>query len=662
MIQEICVVGGNVILGQKGSKFKNPTAWDCQYTGKCATQGDLSPLSKIPASQHEIQLLNDQNVLTSAPQLKSSQDMIPTLPDMHVSFVHSPVEPVQGKDVHFEAGLLDNIAAIGKNVWISNPYFNRRPDTSNTWMSYPMIPLTDKRLKINTTPDLQIPSLGKPLQPRPIKGIPVHLPQEPIIPSLPILEKPAFPLPSKPQGSVTIHEFQPSFISNNIQPKQFITSKSRISNFQSQSIHPAHLPHSPKILGITNFHSLPLAVMSVPPLSPPLGPPSHTAPQKSLPTPQNINEIPTPNIPGPSPSLKGSLSPSSKSIQLPSLHSLPMAVMAIPQFNPQPGPQTNQVPRQRFQPRPKIVEITIPNRQATRPLRKKVFSSSNLVRVPGISETSLHSQLFAKDLLRHVRGLDQSRFQPGVHTLKFPIFARDNRLRQAATGLHSANTNQGGKIIKKTNVGGTMGSGQVVGGMQTGHATISRSRPNSKTSMGDFFFRMAQMQMSSEDIIQLLRTSRNHQQTLDTILKGYINLQNNARITKIFNESYRAKLLQLIRFYQYLQPGSNNQERVEEIFMRSIDRLQDMAEQGGGSGGMGGSQDVETESGSIGIGTGGLAGGGGMAGGGGVGAGGTGGGGAAVGGSEDAEEAELDGEIDSDSDSDEENNGYIKFW
>ncbi|XP_062604001.1 uncharacterized protein LOC134265802 [Saccostrea cucullata] len=659
-------VGSHVISGQTGSKYKDPTPWDCQYSGKCAVQGDLSPLSKIPASQHEIQLLNDQNVLTSAPQLKSSKDMIhtlpdiiPTLPDMHVSFVHSPIEPIPGKDVHLEAGLLDSIPAIGKNVWISNPHFNHGVDTSNTWMSYPMIPLTDKRLKINTSPDLQIP-VGKPLQ-QPVKGIPIHLPQEPILPSLPILEKTVFPIPSKTQGSVTIHEFQPGFISNNIQPKQFLTSKSRISNFQSQSLHPAQLPHSPKILGANNFHDLPLAVMSVPPLSPPIGQKPPKTPQKPFPIPKNAIQVP-PNIPVQSPPLKGNISPSSQPIILPSLRSLPMAVMAVPQFNPHKVPQPNSVPPQPLPPQPKIIKITIPDRQPTRPIRKNMFLSSNLVRVPGISERSLHRQVFARDFLRHIRGLDKSRFQPGVQNLKFPIFARDNRLR------HSGSTNRGGNIVKKINTGGTIGGGQVAGGMQAGHGTVSRRRQISKTGMGDIL-RMAQMQLSSADIIQLLRSSKNHQQTLDTILKGYINLQSNARITKLFNESYRAKLLQLIRFYHYLQPGSKHRERVGEIFMKSIDRLQEMAEQEG-----------ERESGGGGIGTGGLTGGGGVAAGGwaaggggvsgggsgGAGAAGGGGGGAAAGGSEGAEEAEFergfDNGSDSSSDSDDDDNGYVKYW
>lgn len=526
--------------GQKGPNWKDPQGWDCQYTGKCATQGDLSPLSKIPSmSPQDMQIVADQNVQARAPQLKSNTEMIPTLPDMHVSFVHSPAEPIPAsKQMHQETGHLDQIAAIGRNVWIPNPYFQSRPDTKNTWMTYPMIPLTDKRLKINISPDKGANDAIQHLhQQQSLKGIPVHLPFEPVVHPSKEQIVPVFPLPHKGQDAVTIQDFQPSFVSNNVQHKPFIASKSHISNFQSQAIHQAPMANAPKILGAPDAHNLPVAVMSVPPLSP-------------LPRPhQQIKHVQPIFIPVPiqqhsQPAEKDKVMP----IQPP--HG-PIKIIPIPIPNaPQPIiPKRNQAVL--LQPSLNTpFKIVIPSQPHPSTSKRSSSFSKDQVRISGIPEASLHQQIYARDLLGQIQALDQSRFLPGIHKMKFPVIGRDNRLKR----------------INKLKMTGGMG-GSIHGGGQGG-----------KTSIGDFF-RMAQMRLSTQDILQLLRSSTNHIQTLDTLLKGYINLQNNARISQIFFAHYRSRLLQLIQFYHFLQPGSEHRERLEQLFLRIIQRLQSMAAQ-----------------------------------------------------------------------------------
>jgi hypothetical protein len=444
-----------------------------------------------------------------------------------------------------------------------------------------MIPLTDKRLKINITPDRQVDNIVKLYPEKEIKGIPVHLPKAPAIPDVPIVQKNLIPMHAPPQAPVIMHDLKPSFISSNIQPKPFITSKSHMSNFQSQAIHPPPLQHNANVLGITNFRSVPMAVMSVPAINP--------LPVRPIP-----NTVPKP-----------------------------------PAHHPA-----------------KVIPIIIPVHQQT-PLSKP-----SSPRVLGLSETSLHGQLFAKDLLLNA----QSRSQSGNQILKFPIQASGNHLQQKAN-FGPIHQGAGSKTLSQNsvaNVGMQITRGGAIG--------MSSNRQTRTKNMGDFL-RMAEMKLSSQDIMQLLRVSRNHQLTLDTILKGYINLQNNAKITKLFNENYRAKLLQLIQFYHYLQPGSDHQKRVEEIFIKSIDRLQSMAENEttltrvGTRQGMSGGR---IRAGGRAIGGGGARGGGGtgnagmVSGGGGAG-GGAQGGSAGVGGSasENTGDVEYDTEADGDDDSDE---------
>ncbi|XP_048753894.2 uncharacterized protein LOC125665286 [Ostrea edulis] len=601
------VVATDVVSSQKGSKWQDPGGWDCRYTGKCATAGDLSPLSKLPS--HEFQLLAHQNVQTSVPQLKSNKEMLHTLPEMHLPVLHSPAEPGQVKHTHQGSSAPDYVKAIGKNVWISNPHFKRKPDTTNTWMSYPMIPLTDKRLEINITPDLQVNNVAKLFPQKQIKGIPVHLPKEPAMPTVPNLQKSVYPIPSQAQASMIMQDVKPSFISSNIQPKPFITSKSHVSNFQSQAIHPPPLQYNPNVLGITNFHSVPMAVMSVP----------------------AINPLP-----------------------------------------PRP------LPKQPVHHPHKVIPVIVPfNQHAS---LSKSSSSSGNPRIPGVSDTTLHGQIFAKDLLQNVQVLSQPRPQTGIQILKFPLHATDNRLQRKANFGH---VHQAGSPMKKMIIAGSNTLSQnsiakagrhIASGAHAGATSVSSNHQTRIKSMGDFL-RMAQMKLSSQDISQLLRISRNHQHTLDTILKGYINLQNNAKITKLFNAIYKVKLLQLIQFYQYLQPGSDHQKRVEEIFIKSIDRLRNMAEhetvltrtvtqQGtsvGGTGtGGGASGNNGIVSGGGGAGGGAYVGAAGAGGGAYVGAAGAGGGpyvgtaGAGGGGSasENAEGVEIDTELESDDDSD----------
>lgn len=491
-------------------------------------------------SQQDIQIVADQNVQALAPQLKSNKEMIPSLPDMHVSFVHSPAEPIPAsKQMHHqEAGHLDQVAAIGQNVWIPNPYFQSRPDTKNTWVTYPMIPLTDKRLKINISPDKGTHNtIHHQHQQHPIKGIPVHIPFEPVVHPSKEQNVPVFPLPHKGQNAVTIQDFQPSFISNNVQPKPFIASKSHISNFQSQAIHQAPMPNAPKILGTPDVHSLPVAVMSVPPLSP-------------LPRPQQqIKHVQPIFIPVPIPQ-HSRPAETSKVLPIQPPHR-PIKMIPIPiPHAPQPLPPKRSQSVLLQPSLNTLSKIVIPSRPHPSTSLGPSSFPKDQVRISGIPEASLHQQIYARDLFGQIQALDQSKFLPGIHRMRFPIITTDNRLKRTNTR----------KLIRGM-------AGSIHGSAQAG-----------RTSMGDFF-RMAQMRLSTQDILQLLRSSTNHKQTLDTLLKGYINLQNNARISQIFNAQHRSRLLQLIQFYHFLRPGSEHRERLEQLFLQIIQRLQSTAAQ-----------------------------------------------------------------------------------